>query len=324
MPKRTGKTPGNKSFKPQHGRSRAPETGCERGKLELRKKPVGIYACSKQSNLKQANITKLAIEEKYYYALVDSGAAVSLVKPNIAEGFKIEINNNSILDIQGNPIPTLGLVTLPLTFINESIVYHNFIVVSKDSFRTDLLLGIDFLSTYNVKIDWGNNCMYAFGEEIPLEEENIDERKEVLSTLPENKVNIIFQGVRENLENAKGLLNKLEVKTKSCYAYNSSLVPLTQDTENQKDGTLLDPAKKIEPETSANNILLGPKKTAVSNEEVLGKQCEDSDKYGLKTPRRTPYNPRSVFYGENIRIVSSRVYGKFKEGVKDRDRLRGA
>ena len=270
--------------------------------MGINKKPVGIYACSKINNLKQANIIKLAIEEKYYYALVDSGAAVSLVKPNIAEGFEIEINNNSILDIQGNTIPTLGSVTLPLTVIDGSIIYHNFIVVSKDSFRTDLLLGIDFLSTYSIKIDWGNSCMYAFGQEIPLEEENIDERKEVLGTLPENKVKIIFQGVREKMENTKGLLNTLEVKTKSCYANNSSLVPLTQDTGIQTDGTLLDSAKKLHLEESANSTLSRPKETAVSNEEVLSKSYEDRNIYGLGTSRRTPYNSRSVFCGENVRI----------------------
>jgi len=134
---------------------------------------VGIYTCSQNETLKPCNIVSVQIGNKMFKALIDSGAVISLIKPSIAEGFNIgnNIENSNLVDIQGNSIPTYGKVDLPVRFIQGETVQHEFVIVDTISFRADLLLGIDFLHRYNIKIDWGNGCMYAFEKEIVLEEE---------------------------------------------------------------------------------------------------------------------------------------------------------
>ena len=114
------------------------------------------------------NVAELNIAGRKCVALIDSGAVVSLVKPSVAQGFKIRRTEDTLVDIQGKRIPSVGEVLLPLSFKGSVCVKHNFIVIDTDSFRADLLIGLDFLHKYGIKIDWGDEYMFAFEEQIPL------------------------------------------------------------------------------------------------------------------------------------------------------------
>ena len=134
-------------------------------------KRVGIYTCSQNGTPKPRNIVQVKVGKREYQALIDSGAVVSLVKPEVAEGFKVSNDDCSLVDIQGNAIPTYGKVILPVGFFQEEVVRHEFMVIDSMSFQADLLLGIAFLHAYNIKIDRGNGCLYAFEKKIGLMEE---------------------------------------------------------------------------------------------------------------------------------------------------------
>lgn len=166
-------------FKLQRSQCCTPTSGCARGKLvEENKLFVGMNTCCLNGIPKPKKSVEVSINGKKCMALIDSGAVVSLVKPIIAQGFKINKLRDSLVDIQGNAIPTKGEVVLPITFKGTTTVTHACTVIETASFQGELLLGIDFLYKFNVKIDWGNGCFYAFNEVVEMQVENSGEYKE--------------------------------------------------------------------------------------------------------------------------------------------------
>ncbi len=185
------------------------------------------------------NVVRIRVNDKSYLALIDSGAVVSLVKLEIAKGFKKEKCNVNLVDIQDNTIPVRGMATIPVMFEGDIVVRHNFIVVNTDSLRADLLLGIDFLRQYGIKVDWQNNCMYAFDKQIQMYDENIDAEyaiqkgeKELMNKVRNLEIeldelktyvkNLERNGNRANMENAE------KSKTHSNVKGPTSL-PMTED-----------------------------------------------------------------------------------------------
>ena len=60
-------------------------------------------------------------------------------------------------------------MVLPIQLVNSKEFEHDFIIVDTPlSFEADILLGLDFLHKYSIKLDWGQGWMYACEEEIPL------------------------------------------------------------------------------------------------------------------------------------------------------------
>ena len=147
---------------------------------------VGIFSCSIDETPK-CSIVSVTVEGNQHFALVDCGAVISLTKPGIAKGF-ITKSNMNLVDIQGNSIPTSGMSDVQLTFSGEIVVQHSFVVIETETFQADILLGIDFLRQHGVKIDWSNNCMYAFEREIPLLEENSGSKLEERVALLESQL----------------------------------------------------------------------------------------------------------------------------------------
>ena len=64
--------------------------------------------------------------------------------------------DRSLVDIQGGGIPSRGKVVIPVKLVNPKEFEHEFIVVDTPlRFETDLLLGLDFLHKFRIKVDWG-------------------------------------------------------------------------------------------------------------------------------------------------------------------------
>jgi len=135
---------------------------------------VGINICEWKRNSRTCNVANVTIVEKLYWALIDSGAVLSLVKPLVAQGF-IPLQNSGInlVDIQGNTIPILGSMCLRVGIGPRRIVEHEFKVLESESFQIDLILGLDFLHKHGAAIDWGKGEMVLLGEKLPLYEENL-------------------------------------------------------------------------------------------------------------------------------------------------------
>jgi hypothetical protein len=105
---------------------------------------VGIYTCSQKGTPKPRNMVQVKVGNMEYQALIDSGAVVSLVKPGVAEGFEVSNDDCSLVDIQGNAIPTYGKVILPLGFSQDDIVRHEFMVIDSIAFEQVYFLALIF------------------------------------------------------------------------------------------------------------------------------------------------------------------------------------
>lgn len=92
---------------------------------------------------------------------VDSGAQISLIKPNNL--YKDEIVNNkekiSITGVaKGSKLITLGTININL-IVNNFSLFHKFHILNNGfNLKTDGILGMDFLLKFNNKIDlWPNS-----------------------------------------------------------------------------------------------------------------------------------------------------------------------
>ena len=113
--------------------------------------------------------------QKPYYALVDTGACASIINNDcyenlLREGLKVKTLTNK------NSWPILrGVGGFPLQINNEILVNielgkikieQRFFVI--DKIRTDILLGIDFLSNNKLMLDFSNNVLIKNNYMLPL------------------------------------------------------------------------------------------------------------------------------------------------------------
>ena len=269
---------------------------------------MGIYTCSTEGTPRSCNVIKVRICGKPCLALIDSGAVVSLIKPEIAQGFITEYNEVSLVDIQDNKIPVLGKATLPIDFGTDIVVPHSFVVVNTDSFKAEILLGIDFLREYSVKIDWGNECMYAFEKVIPLCDEKPIDVAEVMVVKLKREFGDRLRQLEANMETMRRKLEQSEIEsqkkivTRNIEMETPSSSPGDEGKQFSGDGGRLDSNTyqhpeyfREEPSTSSKNLassyfqggLQVPDKVQVKGESrekkekqkgKLGKEAQENER----------------------------------------------
>ena len=113
------------------------------------------------------------------YGLIDTGAATSLLSSKILfdlrnKTIKHHVNDEYtpvIRTVSGEELRSYGKFQFPVTINNDHVFEHNFYVV--ENMKEKCILGIDFLSQHNVKINTKNRQI------------NYDHGNEVQSLLPE-------------------------------------------------------------------------------------------------------------------------------------------
>ena len=108
---------------------------------------------------------EVVIEGCNYRALVDSGAEVSLIRENLLRNANIKKTNIILVDAQGKVIPSAGEIEL-LLGIATGKLKHSFIVAA---ISTDVLLGMDFLTSNKCNIDFRSGSMEIQCHPVPLE-----------------------------------------------------------------------------------------------------------------------------------------------------------
>ena len=101
---------------------------------------------------------------KCYKALIDSGAAISLIRYStyqmIDASFKtsIKATTNTLNIAEGSPITSLGMTALHLRIANFMFT-HNFIICDRLP-DTEIIFGIDVQKKFSLSHEWdkGKNC----------------------------------------------------------------------------------------------------------------------------------------------------------------------
>lgn len=113
--------------------------------------------------LTSTNSSKLncIINNNSFSFLIDTGASVSLIKRSAIRGTNISIrplpNNYILSSISGDLLPVIGTAEISIFFQGRSIM-HSFIICENNlSLATDGLLGLNFLRTHNVIINYSKN-----------------------------------------------------------------------------------------------------------------------------------------------------------------------
>jgi len=144
---------------------------------------VAINSILAINNLTQPNSTNLPqliripilIFDIRTNGLIDTGAAASLVSSNIlfklrektVKSLKNEENAPIFKTVSGQPLNSLGKYEFPVTINKDHTFLHSFYVIN--NLKENCILGIDFLSQNNVKINTKNrqlNYDHAEAEQI--------------------------------------------------------------------------------------------------------------------------------------------------------------
>lgn len=107
----------------------------------------------------QTKYVKFKINNMERTFLIDSGAAVSLIKRNVAEELNLSISpsDDVLVDVSGNQLTSNGVTSVELVAGSGNII-HRFIVCPDDlQLPADGLIGVDFLVQNKVVIDFGKN-----------------------------------------------------------------------------------------------------------------------------------------------------------------------
>ena len=114
----------------------------------------------------------LYLGKKKLYALVDSGADISLISreafDKIAAKNKFEFSTKNCVPLQtasGQRIKNFGTVVLEVKLAGFNKMYKFQII---DGLKNDVLLGNDFLSDFEVQLDFGQKTLNIEGNVIPL------------------------------------------------------------------------------------------------------------------------------------------------------------
>jgi hypothetical protein len=122
-------------------------------------KTVNNVMLSLSANTNQSMILiDVEIKGKTYKALVDSGSEITIMKKEIADELKLNINQYrgpSVHAVNGNILEYFGEVSVDLCIKNDNNVKFSILmpVLVVDKLPADLLLGVDSLAKLNVKID---------------------------------------------------------------------------------------------------------------------------------------------------------------------------
>ena len=150
---------------------------------QLKWKNVAINSILRINNLSQPNSTNLPqliripilIFDVRTNGLIDTGAAASLVSSDIlfklrektVKSLKNEENAPIFKTVSGQALNSLGKYEFPVTINKDHTFLHSFYVIN--NLKENCILGIDFLSQNNVKINTKNrqlNYDHAEAEQI--------------------------------------------------------------------------------------------------------------------------------------------------------------
>ena len=106
-----------------------------------------------------------------YRAYLDSGAAVSVIKRNVADTTNIKPlpNNERVTDVQGNQLSIDGIVQVKIQLTPDLEVEHPFLVAETLSFNGDILLGVDFFTANKAILNWMDMSFVIRGRTINIE-----------------------------------------------------------------------------------------------------------------------------------------------------------
>ncbi|XP_026469739.1 uncharacterized protein LOC113373673 [Ctenocephalides felis] len=127
---------------------------CKAGELRT----VQLSCISNKNDLVYANLNFLDTEKDQVNMLVDTGAEISIIKISKLKDsidIKTSIENKfSITGVSGKAVDSLGKANLRI-LLGDKIVRHDFSIVRDDlSINSDGILGLDFLKTFNGKINF--------------------------------------------------------------------------------------------------------------------------------------------------------------------------
>ena len=106
-------------------------------------------------------------------AILDSGAEVSLIRDELVSQSVVRPSHVRLIDAQGSRIRVLGELDVRLG-IGHKVLEHTLVVAD---IKTDLLLGLDFLTKFGVRIDFGARTLSMGGEVIPVVKRSIGQEE---------------------------------------------------------------------------------------------------------------------------------------------------
>jgi len=129
-----------------------------------------VTSASKQGCLVCRIFVKINEKEIPFVALIDTGAAVSVLNLDYAENFFVKlklIQKQTILTAAGrHQLPIFGSTSLKIRFYsNEAFVNHNFITTRNISFP--IILGSDFLTRIAAQINCSSLLMTTMVKKLP-------------------------------------------------------------------------------------------------------------------------------------------------------------
>ena len=206
---------------------------------------------------KKINIT---IKNNIYCFLVDSGAALSLIKRKIARKYNLTISptNDVLVDVSGNNLACDGVATVEFKF-GFDIIKHRFIVCADNLYLpTDGLIGMDFLENHVVKLDFQRSIFQIQNTALPLI--NCKEKDDA-----EDDKNSILQ-----IKNCKEPENEKEIKLLIKRSSNTEQTRVGKH-QNRNENAL--PNVDVKPENADDahemSLTLQSKDKATSREYVV-------------------------------------------------------
>ena len=127
------------------------------------------------ANLSQTLITSINNYKLHTY--VDTGSSTSLIRSDtlsqVTKKHPVTISKSTInlVTVTGSPIPVIGTVVLNLKLGNEQMK-HTFHIVEPQGRMKPLLLGLDFLSNFNITLNFNKGCAAINNEKIPFVTKN--------------------------------------------------------------------------------------------------------------------------------------------------------
>ena len=119
-------------------------------------------------------LVRLKVFNNRYFAFLDSGSEISLIKKSVADmlsrEFQLKVSKSDlrVWSINKDPIAIRGILNVPFKF-GRTTVYNKFYIAEDVGFTGAFLLGIDFLNKANAIIQCGDknkvtlhNVVYSF------------------------------------------------------------------------------------------------------------------------------------------------------------------
>ena len=94
--------------------------------------------------------------EKRFEVLLDTGACVSLIKKSVQQFFKLQLDTNTKITINGiggEPFQTLGTVTFSGKLFNQNLDDITFHVIDDDKLNVIAILGVDIMQQHKMTLN---------------------------------------------------------------------------------------------------------------------------------------------------------------------------